>query len=335
MTLPPCFLEGIPPWRKKYSALTESYNIVKVPIASQNSTDRSRLSLREYAERCFSSCTTEREKDLMEIALKEKLGCLKQDVISTTDWSKEAIPSLDNLSPVNETARKKTCLSPKVASNLLRGNSIIGTSTSLEKSYFRLTAEPDPSTVRPEAVLKQSFNYILHKWEKERNVGYVIEQFKSIRQDISIQSIRNIFAIQVYEMNCDIALKCNQLDELVQCLGQLMMLYKVFPEETKDEFICYHMLYMLYAQNYSEYNILIRRNNLKSKTLCYCQFVSRALYETNCLNIIDALRTSPYSSALILKNICERFFNENLSLLQKAFKTNQDEITFSSLLSLQ
>jgi hypothetical protein len=34
----------------------------------------------------------------------------------------------------------------------------------LEKSYFRLTTVPDPTTVRPEEVLKKSLKMIKKKW---------------------------------------------------------------------------------------------------------------------------------------------------------------------------
>lgn len=53
----------------------------------------------------------------------------------------------------------------------------------LEKPYVRLTREPDPSMIRPESVLKQSLEMILDKWKKEEvTTGYVLEQFRSIRQ---------------------------------------------------------------------------------------------------------------------------------------------------------
>jgi hypothetical protein len=58
-----------------------------------------------------------------------------------------------------------------------------GTSMELEKPYVRLTREPDPSMIRPESVLKQSLEMILDKWKKEEvTTGYVLEQFRSIRQ---------------------------------------------------------------------------------------------------------------------------------------------------------
>lgn len=48
---------------------------------------------------------------------------------------------------------------------------IIGSCQDLEKEYFRLTGLPDPSTIRPEAYLKKSLEFILQKW-KDGEVEY-------------------------------------------------------------------------------------------------------------------------------------------------------------------
>ncbi len=66
---------------------------------------------------------------------------------------------------------------------------IKGTSTALEKEYFRLTRVPDPSTVRPEAVLKQSFQMVKERWKNTEDWDYVCEQMKSIRQDLTVSRI--------------------------------------------------------------------------------------------------------------------------------------------------
>jgi SAC3/GANP/Nin1/mts3/eIF-3 p25 family. len=55
----------------------------------------------------------------------------------------------------------------------------------LEKPYLRLTKEPDPSTIRPEPILKKSLKMLLDKWaKKEASYAYIAEQFRSIRQVI-------------------------------------------------------------------------------------------------------------------------------------------------------
>jgi hypothetical protein len=63
---------------------------------------------------------------------------------------------------------------------------IVGTSTALEKPYFRLTSAADPATVRPLHILKKTFKHLSRAWRKEGNYSYICEQFKSMRQDLTV-----------------------------------------------------------------------------------------------------------------------------------------------------
>ena len=59
---------------------------------------------------------------------------------------------------------------------------ILGTSQALEKPYYRLTEIPDPSEVRPEAVLRRSLEHVLSKYDRGQcDVHFVVDQFRSIR----------------------------------------------------------------------------------------------------------------------------------------------------------
>jgi hypothetical protein len=75
---------------------------------------------------------------------------------------------------------------------------IVGTSEALEKKYLRLTTAPLPSHVRPERVLRKSLRMLQDKWErKEAGYKYMCEQFKSIRQDLTVQHINHTLAAEV------------------------------------------------------------------------------------------------------------------------------------------
>jgi hypothetical protein len=85
----------------------------------------------------------------------------------------------------------------------------------LEKSYLRLTSvrnispplhsitnliyqfwsgavrrpdsqEPDPADVRPLPVLRQTLDLLKKKWKEEENYAYICDQFKSLRQDLTV-----------------------------------------------------------------------------------------------------------------------------------------------------
>jgi SAC3 family protein LENG8/THP3 len=69
---------------------------------------------------------------------------------------------------------------------------VIGTCQKLEKDYFRLTSAPIPSTVRPEDVLREALMLLKKKWESSSvEYVYMCSQFKSIRQDLTVQHIQN------------------------------------------------------------------------------------------------------------------------------------------------
>ncbi|EHL01561.1 putative THP3 like protein C2A9.11c [Glarea lozoyensis 74030] len=88
---------------------------------------------------------------------------------------------------------------------------VIGTCQTLEKQYFRLTAPPIPSQVRPEHILRQTLDLLKKKWKKEGNYSYICDQFKSMRQDLTVQRIKNEFTVTVYEIHARIALEKGDL----------------------------------------------------------------------------------------------------------------------------
>eukprot|EP01127_Copromyxa_protea_P019190 TRINITY_DN6163_c0_g1_i1.p1 TRINITY_DN6163_c0_g1~~TRINITY_DN6163_c0_g1_i1.p1 ORF type:complete len:282 (-),score=30.28 TRINITY_DN6163_c0_g1_i1:84-902(-) len=98
------------------------------------------------------------------------------------------------------------------------GKRIVGSCKTYEKTYFRLTTEPKPSTVRPESVLKEWFPLLLEK-EESSTYEYFSSQLKSIRQDLVVQGINNSFTLEVYLENIRASLKNNDNLEFVLCIN--------------------------------------------------------------------------------------------------------------------
>ncbi|CAM9322274.1 unnamed protein product, partial [Ectocarpus fasciculatus] len=119
----------------------------------------------------------------------------------------------------------------------------------IEKSYFRLTSEPNPSTVRPLPVLKLALeNVKVHFLEKE-DYAYACDQLKSIRQDLTVQNIKNRFTAHVYETHARIALETGDLSEYNQCQSQLQTLRHHGVRISGDEFDSYRLLHALMQNN--------------------------------------------------------------------------------------
>lgn len=75
---------------------------------------------------------------------------------------------------------------------------IVGKSQSIEKPYLRITGRPNPDIVRPEPILKKALKVFLDKYHKDKNYEYFISQIKSIRQDLTVQHIKNGFTVEAY-----------------------------------------------------------------------------------------------------------------------------------------
>ncbi|KAI9888152.1 MAG: Leukocyte receptor cluster (LRC) member 8 [Watsoniomyces obsoletus] len=134
---------------------------------------------------------------------------------------------------------------------------VVGRSQVLEKKYFRLTAPPNPDQVRPLPVLRLALDHLKRKWKDENNYAYICDQFKSLRQDLTVQHIKNDFTVHVYENHARIALEKGDLGEYNQCQTQLRALYTQTGAGHPMEFKAYRILYFIYTCNRTDMNDLL------------------------------------------------------------------------------
>ncbi|XAR56128.1 hypothetical protein NMG60_11036477 [Bertholletia excelsa] len=121
-----------------------------------------------------------------------------------------------------------------------------GTCQEIEKRYLRLTSAPDPATVRPEEVLEKA---LLMVHNSQKNYLYKCDQLKSIRQDLTVQRIRNELTVRVYETHARLAIEVGDLAEYNQCQSQLKSLYAEGIKGCHMEFSAYNLLCVILHSN--------------------------------------------------------------------------------------
>lgn len=251
-------------------------------------------SLRRFVERCLAE-VEEKDMEEMQKQLKEAITtAFSQNLTWTVDWDQKSLPILElrksqkrkleqkfSAQTLNENDNRKqkrqkrfeaqlssSTPPPSTATTMEAPSTepIVGRCTKLEKQYFRLTSEPDPETVRPLHILEQTLELLKRKWkEEETNYAYICDQFKSMRQDLTVQHIQNEFTVKVYEIHARIALEKGDLGEYNQCQSQLKQLYAQEIDGQHKEFLAYRILYLVHTQNRTEISHLLETMNEESR----------------------------------------------------------------------
>ncbi|KAG0670625.1 hypothetical protein C6P45_002001 [Maudiozyma exigua] len=187
--------------------------------------------------------------------------------------------SFDPLSAVEDYSNLNAIASKSQAYD--KNKHIIGTCQNTEKSYLRLTSEPNPALVRPKHILKKAYDILMKKHNKKHvTYPYLCDQFKAIRQDLRVQMIENKFTVLVYETHARLALENGDLGEYNQCQSRLFMLYenKALRDDTNyAEFTSYLILYYILTDDTSaimslrlklmQNEIKVFKNSLVQKSL--------------------------------------------------------------------
>jgi SAC3 family protein LENG8/THP3 len=198
-----------------------------------------------------------------------------------------------------------------------------------------MTLQTDPSKIRPESILKLALALLRERYGR-KTIDYLAlcNQMKSIRQDLTVQHIRNRFAVEVYEEHARMALENGDFGEFNQCQTQLTGLYEANVGcSNETEFTSYRILFQLSCDGRSHANLLhdlqaLRGDQTNSPLVRDALKVCQALYSHD---YQEFFRLSRVSSPLGQLVISRHFKKVRKSILQSASKSYRTQVPLSWL----
>ncbi|KIM56498.1 hypothetical protein SCLCIDRAFT_132508 [Scleroderma citrinum Foug A] len=201
---------------------------------------------------------------------------------------------------------------------------IVGTNQELFKDYLRLTSEPKPEMIRPYPVLQQTLAELKQRWRAKCSYEWICNQFKSLRQDLTVQRIKNEFTVQVYEIHARMALESSDMVEYNQCQSTLKNLYELGIPGKVEEFTAYRILMLLHGRNKSELNLYVGQLTPRQKAADAVQHalrVQRAQSMGNYRAMFELYMNAPNMGAYIMDHFIARERAKGLVIMSKAYRT--------------
>ncbi|RKP24142.1 SAC3/GANP/Nin1/mts3/eIF-3 p25 family-domain-containing protein, partial [Syncephalis pseudoplumigaleata] len=204
---------------------------------------------------------------------------------------------------------------------------IVGTSQQLEKRYLRLTSAPDPTTVRPLPVLEKSLAFIRQRWQEKASYAYLCDQLKAVRQDLTVQRIKNEFTVAVYQIHGRLALEHGDLGEYNQCQTQLRQLYEYNIPGDDMEFLAYRILYMLHTRNSADIIAALATMTAEQKAdpaVRHALDVRSAIATSNYHRLFQLYASAPNYGRFLMNQFVERERLNALAIICRAYLPHID-----------
>ena len=204
---------------------------------------------------------------------------------------------------------------------------ILGTSQSVEKDYYRLTSAPQPTAVRPLPVLAVALQRVKERWKATGEYGWCCNQLKSIRQDLTVQHVRNTFACECYETHGRIALEHGDLSEFAQLMTPLSALHSegLTTLPIRAEFCAYRVLLSCHHKRHNDLSLLALIASLpvelsSHRYIQHALEVRQSLLLRSYLHFFRLYHAAPVMSSYLMDGLASEMRMRGLRVLCTAFR---------------
>jgi hypothetical protein len=146
------------------------------------------------------------------------------------------------------------------------------------------------------------------KWKgKQADYNYISEQFRSIRQDMTIQNLQNDFTVKVYETHARIALESHDIAQFNQCQTQLIDLYEAGQKGNDIEFLAYRIIYLALQGIRYDMEDLLKNLNKSKFEISHAVKVYKSLNEYHYFEFFKLYKVAPNMASYLIEPFLPKF----------------------------